>query len=76
VKETIAGGRGQQYMQDLHKCPLHYERIPYEDIRCAWGIMQLAWVTTPYQPLRQETLTGNVGSKVTEDAADKRCTGR
>ena len=33
VKETIAGGRGQQYMQDLHKCPLHYERIPYEDIR-------------------------------------------
>ena len=33
VKETIAGGRGRQYMQDLHKCPLHYERIPYQDIR-------------------------------------------
>ena len=31
VRETIAGGR--QYAEDAHKCPLHYARIPYEDIR-------------------------------------------
>jgi hypothetical protein len=31
VKETITGGR--VYAEDAHKCPLHYARIPYEDIR-------------------------------------------
>lgn len=31
MKETITGGR--QYAEDAHKCPLHYARIPYEDIR-------------------------------------------
>ena len=31
VRETITGGR--QYAEDAHKCPLHYARIPYEDIR-------------------------------------------